>query len=68
MYFALRRHVWVRQHFGVEEYPGFVLEWLEDPERARVTYAKDGRFLTEVIPAFNLRVIDTQPNIGSAYG
>lgn len=68
MHFSRRRHVWVRFDFGVEEYPGLVLEWLDDPERARVMYVKGEKVLTEVVPRFNLRVVDAQPNIGSAYG
>lgn len=67
MHFSRRRHVWVRMDFGMEEYPGLVLEWL-DGDRARVMYVKGEKVLTELVPQFNLRVVDTEPNIGSAYG
>lgn len=68
MTFSARRHVWVRYDFGVVEYPGLVIEWLDDGARARVMYVKDEKVLTEVVPRFNLTVLDAQPNIGSAYG
>lgn len=68
MHFSRRRHVFVRFDFGMEEYPGLVLEWLDDDKRARVMYVKGEKVLTELVPRFNLRVVDAQPNIGSAYG
>lgn len=68
MTFSRRRHVWVRQDYGVVEYPGLVLEWLDDDSRARVMYVKDDKVLTEIVPAFYLRVVETAPNIGSMYG
>lgn len=68
MHFSRRRHVWVRQDYGVVEYPGLVIDWLDDDSRARVMYVKGDKVLTEIVPAFYLRVVETQPNIGSAYG
>ena len=61
--------MWVRRAYGVQEYPGLVLEWLDDERRARVTYVDDdGRVFTEVVEAFFLAVLDVQPSIGSMYG
>ncbi|WP_370287881.1 hypothetical protein [Nocardioides sp.] len=65
------RHVWVRPAFVPVELPGLLIEWRCDDDgwRGLVSYAdRDGRIVTEWLPAGNLRPIKSSPNTGSAYG
>jgi hypothetical protein len=65
------RHVWVRPAFVPVELPGFVLAWRStaDGWEGLVTYAdRDGRIVTDWLPAANLRPIKSSPQTGSAYG
>ena len=65
------RHVWVRPAFVPVELPGLVLDWRSTDEgwQGLVNYVdRDGRIVTEWLPAANLRPIKTAPQTGSAYG
>jgi hypothetical protein len=65
------RHVWVRPAFVPVELPGLVLDWRSTPEgwQGLVNYVdREGRIVTEWLPAANLRPVKTAPQTGSAYG
>ncbi|MFD0807923.1 hypothetical protein ACFQ0K_17650 [Nocardioides caeni] len=65
------RHVWVRPEFVPIELPGLLLEWRNDEHgwRGLVSYAeRDGRIVTQWLPAANLRPVKSSPRTGSAYG
>lgn len=65
------RHVWVRPAFVPVELPGLVIDWRSGDQgwEGLVSYAdRNGRIVTEWLPAANLRPIKTSPQTGSAYG
>ncbi len=68
------RHVWCRPDLSVVEHQGLILsaEWERrgDVVGARVQYVVEatGRTVTEWLSSDRLHPVESQPNIGSAYG